>query len=74
MLPLTYTFKHDYISKDISLSSNLVKMQRGVNQSFFDLLYANEIRFLDKLWIVLAILFSQIKYLRRVAKYMKSRK
>jgi len=74
MLPLTYTFKHDYISESISLSTNLAKMQKGINQSFFNLLYSSEIKFIDKLWIFPALLFSQIKYLRRVTKYIRLRK
>ena len=65
-LPLTYTFKHDYISESNSLSSNLKKMQLGVEQSFKKLIISKEIALSDKLFLVSGLYFSKIKYLRRL--------
>lgn len=65
MLPLTYTFKHDYISDGKSLSSNSYKMQMGVHNSFIKLLRDKDILIKDKLLILLAIPFSWIKYIKR---------
>lgn len=64
--PLTYTFKHDYLSESGSLSTNLKAMQLGVEQSFRKMLKLDEIKLLDKLLIFLALYFSKIKYLRRL--------
>ena len=65
-LPLTFTFKHDYISNEKTLSTNLKEMQRGVEVGFKKLLDIEGIGFGNKILIVFAILFSKIKYLRRV--------
>ena len=65
-LPLTYTFKHDYISEGNSLSSNLNKMQLGIEDSFKKLLQSKEMCFIDKLFLVGGLYFSKIKYLRRL--------
>jgi len=65
-LPLTYTFKHDYISDGNSLSSNLNKMQLGVEESFNKLIISKEIAFVDKLFLVFGLFFSKIKYARRL--------
>lgn len=64
--PLTYTFKHDYISNDSCLSSNLKKMQDGVNESFIKLMKEKDIGPLYKILILLALFFSNIKYIRRL--------
>ena len=66
LLPLTYTFKHDYISETNSLSSNLRKMQLGVEKSFRQLIISKEITFLDKLFLFCGLYFSKVKYLRRL--------
>lgn len=66
LLPLTYTFKHDYISDGSSLSSNLYKMQLGVHNSFIKLLHDREINLKDRLLILIAISFSWVKYIKRV--------
>jgi glycosyltransferase involved in cell wall biosynthesis len=73
-LPLTYTFKHDYISQGDSLSSNLKKMQMGVEQSFQKLLESDEISFVDKGLVVVALIFSKIKYIRRVFRNLIKRR
>jgi hypothetical protein len=65
LLPLTFTFKHDYISTGNSLSSNLYKMQLGVHNSFINLLKDKDILLKDKLFVLLAIPFSWIKYIKR---------
>jgi glycosyltransferase involved in cell wall biosynthesis len=65
LLPLTYTFKHDFISNGNSLSSNLYKMQLGVYSSFINLLKHGNIKFKDKLFVLLAIPFSWVKYIKR---------
>lgn len=65
-LPLTYTFKHDYISESNSLSSNLKKMQLGIENSFKKLIISKEIVLVDKLFLVGGFYFSKIKYLRRL--------
>ena len=65
-LPLTFTFKHDYISNEKTLSTNLKEMQRGVEIGFKKLLDIEGIGFGNKILIVFAVLFSKIKYLRRV--------
>ncbi len=67
-LPLTFTFKHDYISESNSLSSNLKKMQLGVEESFEKLLQSKEIKWIDKFLLFMGLYFSKIKYLRRVLK------
>lgn len=67
-LPLTYTFKHDYLSDGNSLSSNLKKMQLGVEESFKKLLYSKEINKIDKVLLFIGLNFSRIKYVRRVLK------
>jgi glycosyltransferase involved in cell wall biosynthesis len=67
-LPLTYTFKHDYLSSKNTLSGNIKKMQEGVNKSFIMLLKSKEICHSLKLIIIVALIFSQIKYLRRALK------
>lgn len=64
-LPLTYTFKHDFISNSNSLSSNLKEMQLGVEISFKKLLKSKDITLLYKLFLVVGLYFSKIKYLRR---------
>ncbi|WP_164970267.1 glycosyltransferase family 2 protein [Halarcobacter ebronensis] len=66
--PLTYTFKHDYLSNNSSLSSNLKKMQEGVEESFLKLLKDKKILLKDKFLIVFALIFSKLKYIRRVIK------
>ncbi|MCG3658919.1 glycosyltransferase family 2 protein [Aliarcobacter butzleri] len=65
-LPLTFTFKHDYISESNSLSSNLKEMQLGVEKSFKNLIISNEIFLLDKLFLVFGLYFSKFKYIRRL--------
>lgn len=65
-LPLTYTFKHDYISEVNSLSSNLKRMQLGVDKSFKKLINSKEIAFVDKLFLLCGLYFSKVKYLRRL--------
>lgn len=72
-LPLTYTFKHDYVSSENSLSSNLLKMQMGINTSFISLINSKKINIGSKLLIVIAFIFSQLKFLRRyINKFIKS--
>lgn len=68
LLPLTYTFKHDYISSGDSLSSDLKKMQLGVEESFKKMLNMNDFSFFSKLLIYIALYFSKIKYVRRILK------
>jgi glycosyltransferase involved in cell wall biosynthesis len=69
LLPLTYTFKHDYISQNSCLSGNLRMMQQGVNKSFISILqYEKVIRFYKPL-ILIALVFSQIKYIIRLVKF-----
>lgn len=65
-LPLTYTFKHDYISESNSLSSNLKKMQLGVEESFNKLIISKDIALVDKFFLVIGLFFSKIKYFRRL--------
>jgi len=65
-LPLTYTFKHNYISESNSLSSNLKKMQLGNEESFKKFIISKEIVLVDKLFLVAGFYFSKIKYLRRL--------
>jgi len=72
LLPLTYTFKHDYLSDNNSLSTNLKLMQQGVENSFVSLLKNIDIAIYDKFLIIVALLFSKFKYLRRILQsYMK---
>lgn len=68
LLPLTYTFKHDYLSDGNSLSSNLKKMQLGVEESFKKLLCSKEINKIDKVLLFIGLNFSRIKYVRRILK------
>jgi glycosyltransferase involved in cell wall biosynthesis len=68
LLPLTYTFKHDYLNSASSLSSNLKKMQLGVEKSFLNLVKSDKLQALDKALILIALLFSKLKYLRRIIK------
>jgi len=73
LLPLTYTFKHDYITLGTSLSTNLKKMQIGVNDSFLSLLKSKRIALKYKPILMVAFMFSQIKYIRRLLKsHMKN--
>ncbi len=69
LLPLTYTFKHDYLSQNSCLSGNLQMMQQGVNKSFISILKYDEISLFYKPIILLALVFSQIKYIIRLVKY-----
>lgn len=71
MLPLTYTFKHDYLSESSSLSSNLWKMQFGLQNSYMKLLCNKDIKIKDKSYLVIAMLFSWIKYMRRVFLFLR---
>jgi len=68
LLPLTYTFKHDYISEGNSLSTNLKKMQQGINKSFLSLIKSSKVKISDKPILFFALLFSQLKYFRRIVK------
>ena len=63
--PLTFTFKHDYITNDGSLSSNLWLMQKGNIHSFIGLLSEHSYSFSDKFLIIAALLFSCIKFIKR---------
>ncbi len=65
-LPLTYTFKHDWLGKNTSLSANLVKMQKGLNKGYFLIFKQYKNYPADKLFIVIAILLAQLKFLRRI--------
>lgn len=67
LLPLTYTFKHDYISSDKNcLSINLKNMQRGVEFGYKNLLKSSNIKITSKIMLILAYAFSKLKYLRRI--------
>lgn len=68
LLPLTYTFKHDYIGIGDSLSTNLNKMQLGVEHSFLSLIKSKEIALKDKPILIIALAFSEVKYVRRLLK------
>ncbi|ANE35135.1 glycosyltransferase, family 2 [Campylobacter iguaniorum] len=67
LLPLTYTFKHDYISNSGSLSSNLFAMQIGVEQIYLGLINNPNIK-KYKAYLFYALYFSKIKYFRRIVK------
>lgn len=59
--PLTFTYKHDYLGHTGSLSSNLVAMQKGELKSLYSILIKTRSPF-----VILAIIYSCIKYLRRI--------
>jgi glycosyltransferase involved in cell wall biosynthesis len=65
-LPLTYTFKHDWLGENKSLSTNLFKMQKGLNKSYFLIYKQYKNNPADKLFILIAILFAQFKFIRRI--------
>ena len=57
LLPLTYTFKHDYISQNSCLSGNLKMMQQGVNKSFISILQYEKVLWFYKQFILIALVF-----------------
>ncbi len=61
---LTFTFKHDYISTENSLSSNLYEMHKS-NLYTFKKLFFNERKLYLRIIIILAYFFEFIKYYRR---------
>ncbi|MFH2058530.1 MAG: glycosyltransferase family 2 protein [Pseudomonadota bacterium] len=63
--PLTFTFKHNYLTKEESLSSNLWLMQKGNIHNFLGLLSEHSYSFSDKFLIIAALLFSYIKFIKR---------
>ncbi|MCP3872428.1 MAG: glycosyltransferase family 2 protein [Desulfobacteraceae bacterium] len=63
--PLTFTFKHDYLTQEGSLSSKLWQMQKGNMKGFFDLLSSRVYSLPDKLLIISAMLFACLKFIRR---------
>ncbi len=62
---LTFTFKHDYISANNSLSSNLHKMHKS-NLYIFKELFSIEKKIYMKIIIILAYYFEFIKYYKRI--------
>nr|WP_087017662.1 glycosyltransferase [Thaumasiovibrio subtropicus] len=64
--PLTYTFKHDYLSTGGSLSSNLSAMQKGELANFFSLLAGRSLSFYERCTLLAAIVFSCFKFIRRL--------
>lgn len=64
--PLTFTFKHDYLSEQGSLSSSLLFMQSGSNKNFLFMLRNRNFNIYDKFFIFLGFLFSQIKFVYRL--------
>ncbi len=64
--PLTFTFKHDYLGGTDSLSANLWKMQMGQSLSFLKMLRADNYNSIDKLFLIMGLCFSQIKFLKRL--------
>lgn len=65
MLPLVFTFKHDFISSRQSLSSNLVKMELGELRALSNQLRGSINPFLYVV-IFTALSFSVLKFIRRV--------
>lgn len=65
--PLTYTFKHDYLSEQGSLSSNMWLMQKGNVDNYLMLVKNREFNFFDKMCIILGFLFAWVKFAKRVA-------
>lgn len=71
LLPLTYTFKHDYNSDVHSLSSDLKAMQLGVEKSFMKILTMDDFSIFYKAFVFIALYFSKLKYIRRLMKIKK---
>jgi len=65
-LPLTYTFKHDYLGDGRSLSVELGRMQKAQNTCYRDLLGRENVVCRERIVVFAAFLVAQVKYLRRV--------
>lgn len=63
---LTYTFKHDYLSNTGSLSSDLFAMQKGEFSNFSRLFRTESLTLKDRMFVMLAIFFSCLKFFRRL--------
>lgn len=64
-IPLIYTFKHDYLGDGDSLSVDMMKMQRSQNKCFIDWVKSSDLRMSVRILLVVALLFSQVKYFKR---------
>ena len=64
--PLVATFKHNYISDKDCLSSSPISMQRDLNKSDIKMLKSKTYSKTDKGLILLALIFSQIKFIKRL--------
>lgn len=64
-VPLTFTFKHNFLTKGQSLSSDSKRMQQGLLAGYVSLLRSQDYPLGEKALILLAIFFAQAKFIRR---------